>query len=173
MILPIHSGNHSESGAAKGELTLALAVTALGIFLLAGASHIRFGSGYDRIGPRFFPYAVAAGLILLGGWTAVEAFRSALGSNERSPASKQTAAPLNWNSFGYLGLALLLNLALLERAGFVIAASVQFWLAAHAFHSKKPARDAVVAVLLSAAVYFAFSHLLGLTLPAGIFESHS
>jgi hypothetical protein len=30
-----------------------------------------------------------------------------------------------------------------------------------------------VAILLSVAVYFAFSHLLGLTLPAGIFESHS
>ena len=169
MILPIHSGKCSESGAAKGELTLALAVTALGIFLLAGASHIRFGSGYDRIGPRFFPYAVAAGLILLGGWTAVEAFRT----NERPPTSNQAAVPLNRSSFGYLGLALLLNLALLERAGFMIAASVQFWLAARAFHSKKPARDAVVAILLSAAVYFAFSHLLGLTLPAGIFESHS
>jgi len=68
---------------------------------------------------------------------------------------------------------LLLNLALLERAGFVIASSVQFWLAARAFHSNRPARDAVVGVLLSAIVYFAFSRLLGLTLPAGILERFS
>jgi len=50
---------------AKGELVLALAIVALGVFLLIGVSKIRLGAGYDRIGPRFFPYAVAAGLLLL------------------------------------------------------------------------------------------------------------
>ncbi|MBI3933615.1 MAG: tripartite tricarboxylate transporter TctB family protein [Acidobacteria bacterium] len=160
---------HPEAGVAKGELLLAAAVAALGLFLLLGISQIRFGAGYDRIGPRFFPSAVAAGLILLGGWVAVAAFR-----NRRRPQPlTQLSQPLNWVSFGYLGLALVLNLALLERAGFVIACSVQFWLAARAFHSHRPARDAVVAVLLSAIVYFAFSHLLGVTLPAGILESIS
>ncbi|MBI4480426.1 MAG: tripartite tricarboxylate transporter TctB family protein [Acidobacteria bacterium] len=154
---------------AKGELVLALAIVALGVFLLLGVSKIRLGAGYDRIGPRFFPYAVAAGLLLLGGWTAWEASRN----RERKLVKTRAEAPLNWISIGYLGLGLLLNLALLERAGFVIACSVQFWLAARAFHSERPARDAVVGILLSAIVYLAFSHLLGLTLPAGIFERFS
>ena len=170
MNFPEKFENPSESGLAKAELILAAAVVALGIFLLLGITQIRFGSGYDRIGPRFFPYAVAAGLILLGGWLAVGTIRAA----RRPPNLPEPSAPpvsLNWVSFGYLGLALLLNLALLDRAGFVIACSVQFWLAAHAFHSKRPVRDVIVAVVLSAVVYFAFSHLLGLTLPAGIFES--
>ena len=144
-------------------------VVALGVFLLLGISDIPLGAGYDRIGPRFFPYAVAAGLILLGGMLGISTFRVKNTTPKASELSTPSA-PLNWVSLGYLTLALLLSLALLNRAGFVVACSAQFWLAARAFHSKRPVRDAIVAVVLSTVVYFAFSHLLGLTLPAGILE---
>lgn len=167
MNVPAKSKHLSEAGLAKTDLVLAAAVFALGAFLLLGISNIPLGAGYDRIGPRFFPYTVAAGLILLGVWLTAGAFRKEPRPQNVAEVSAP-AVPLNWVSFGYLGLGLLLNLALLDRAGFVIACSVQFWLAARAFHSKRPLRDAIVAVALSAVVYFAFSHLLGLTLPAGI-----
>lgn len=137
----------------------------LGVFLLLGIAAIRFGAGYDRIGPRFFPSVVGIGLVLLGALLAWEAFRA---HSRIKEVPQEVSAPLNRRALGYLGAALLLNLALLERAGFVIACSSQFWLAARAFHSARPVRDAVVAVLLSVIVYLAFSQLLGLDLPAGI-----
>ena len=148
---------------------MALGVVALGVFLLWGSSAISFGAGYDRIGPRFFPYAVAAGLILLGGWLTIAAIRCR--QVKHAAAGPEIQSGLNWRPLRLLSLALLLNLVFLETAGFVIASSVQFWLVARAFHSKRPARDAVIAVLVSTIVYFAFSQVLGLTLPAGIFES--
>jgi putative tricarboxylic transport membrane protein len=148
----------------RAELALAAAVSALGVFLLLGVSKIRFGAGYDRIGPRFFPYAVAAGLIFLGCWLAVGAI-----AGGREKGSEQQ--PLHWAPLAYLTLGLILNLALLDRAGFIVASTVQFWLAAHAFHSRRPLRDAVVAVVVSVIVYVAFSEFLGLTLPAGPLES--
>ena len=155
---------------ARAELVLAASVAALGGFLLLGVSTIRFGAGYDRIGPRFFPYAVAAGLILLSGWLAVGAFGDR--QRERQPPGTAGHPPLStWAPIGYLGLALILNLALLERAGFIFASSVQFWLAARAFHSRRPVRDVVVATALSTVVYVAFSRFLGLSLPAGLLES--
>ena len=147
---------------------MALGVVALGFLLLWGSSAISFGAGYDRIGPRFFPFAVAAGLILLGGWLTIAAIR---GRQTKQEVSAGPESGLNWRPLVLLSLALLLNLAFLETAGFVIASSVQFWLVARAFHSKRPARDAVIAVLVSTIVYFAFSQVLGLILPAGIFES--
>ena len=159
------------------DLALALSVTALGICLAVGSTGISLGTGYDRIGPRFFPYLVAMGLVLLGSWLAVVAIRS----NRATPVAEQNAGPdlrmnwqmnrqMNWQALGYLGLALLLNLVLMERAGFVISSSVLFWLVARAFHSRRPARDATVAVLLSILVYFAFTRGLGLILPLGIFN---
>jgi putative tricarboxylic transport membrane protein len=157
------------SESARANLILAAAAAALGLFLLLRLSQIGMGAGYDRIGPRFFPYAAAIGLLLLAGWFSLSAWT--LG-RKGTPAqgTPEPSLPFNWSCVGYFGLALLLNLALLERAGFVIACTVQFWLVARAFRSKKPQRDALVAVILSAAVYYSFSHLLGLRLPAGILE---
>ncbi len=148
---------------------MALGVAALGVCLAVGSAGISLGTGYDRIGPRFFPYLVAIGLVMLGSWLAVAAIRG----NRAKPAAGENAElilRINWQALGYLGLALLLNLVLLERAGFVISSSVLFWLVARAFHSRRPARDATVAVLLSLLVYFAFTRGLGLILPLGIFN---
>jgi len=148
------------------DLVLGIVVAALGGLLLAGAREISFGAGYDHIGPRFFPYAVGAGLIVLG---ALLAMRSLIG---RTPMAEteDIGAPeaVDWLPLGLLGAALLLNILLLDRAGFVIASMAQFWLVARAFRSRKPVRDALVALLLSVIVYYAFSRGLGLSLPAGI-----
>jgi hypothetical protein len=93
-----------------------------------------------------------------------------ISAEEAATGAGGVAAKVNevdWKPLGWIALALALNLALLERAGFVIAASVQFWLVARAFHSTKPVRDAVVALGLSLVVYYAFSEGLGLNLPPG------
>ncbi len=204
----------------RAELALAAVVAGLGVLLLAGVGGIGLGAGYDQVGPRFFPYAVAAGLLLLGAlvaWAALGQRRTDLKETskehvgfgngnclpeetrstsviidpdaeggetqpgagaEESAAGEDTGAAkvdkmvevakVEWKPLGWIALALALNLALLERAGFMIAAAVQFWLVARAFHSTKPARDAVVAVGLSVVVYYAFSEGLGLSLPPGI-----
>jgi putative tricarboxylic transport membrane protein len=134
-----------------------------GVSIVAGATQIDPGVGYDRIGPRFFPYAVGAGLMLLGLAVAVSPRRA------RDPADlpllpfRVQRPPLL-----YLSLAFASTLALFEPAGFVAAASLQFWLVARGFGSRRPVRDLMVAMLLAAAVYFGFTRGLGLTLPAGL-----
>ncbi len=61
-----------------------------------------------------------------------------------------------------------LNLALAERAGFVIASAVLFWFAARAFDERHPARDAAFAVAVSVGAYLLFARVLQLSLPAGV-----
>lgn len=148
---------------------MALGVIVLGIGVGVGSLGIPFGAGYDRIGARFFPSVVAAGLTLLGSLLAVAALRA----NRLCPAAAEAAGSgisANRRALGFLAVALLLNLILLEPAGFVVASSALFWLAARGFGSERPVRDAVIALLLSLLVYAAFTQGLGLTLPRGIFE---
>jgi putative tricarboxylic transport membrane protein len=152
----------------------------LGLLLGAGSFGIPPGVGYDRIGPRFFPSLVAAGLVLLGVWLAATALRRNKAKiAERKRAEEQTHGTkdvpwlpdgdqTNWRALGFLAAGLLLCLALFERGGFVVASSVLFWMAARGFGSTRPVRDAVIAAVLSVVVFLAFTRGLGLTLPLGV-----
>ena len=79
----------------SADLVLALGVAALGVCLAVGGSGFSLGAGYDRIGPRFFPYLVALGLVLLGGWLALAAIRG----SRAKPATGKTP-PLDLRSTG-------------------------------------------------------------------------
>jgi putative tricarboxylic transport membrane protein len=144
----------------RSDFIVALILAALGILLLIDAREISLGVGYDRIGPRFFPYLVATGLILLG---VVLVF--ARGRRGFTPTGETQS--LNWRALLYIGGALVLFVLLLDPAGFIVASCIQFWLVARALHSARPARDLTVGILLSIVVYVVFSRGLGLTLPAG------
>jgi len=54
-----------------------------------------------------------------------------------------------------------------ERAGFVIASTVLFWLTARAFDERHPIRDAIAAATVATASYLLFARVLDVSLPAG------
>jgi putative tricarboxylic transport membrane protein len=146
------------------ELVLALVVILAGVLLWSGALRIGAGAGYDRIGPRFFPYVVATGLMVLGGCYAVSMWWSRRPIAQVRVDDEQTA-PVTWRAFGYLTASFLLLAVMLERVGFVLASSLQFWLVTQAFGSRARLRDALVAIVVALTVYLAFSRGLGLALP--------
>ena len=147
------------------DIAVGLATIGLGILVAAGSLTIQLGSGYDRIGPRFFPYLVAIGLVVSGGWLA-----NAARGRERSEAPDSDVA---WPPLFWLAGGLLLGLVLLERAGFILSSTILFCMAARSFRSRRLVRDAGVALLLSTLVYAAFTRGLGLALPAGILSGWS
>jgi putative tricarboxylic transport membrane protein len=71
-------------------------------------------------------------------------------------------------SIGLIVIGAILNLALAERAGFVIASAALFWFVARAFDEHHPRRDALFAVGISVFAYLLFARLLQLSLPAGV-----
>lgn len=163
------ASRQSSEASTTGDLWVALAIAAVGMALLAGIPAIGLGAGYDRIGPRFFPYLVAMGSVFIGAWIFVSTIRHRRAAGRPTGRIEAIAATgsAGWGPLAYLGLAFLVAVAFLERAGFVISAGLQFWLVARAFRSRRPARDVVVAACLSLAVYLLFSRGLGLRLPAG------
>ena len=107
-----------------------------------------------------YPLFVLAGLALFGMAAVVNVRRSWVWSAEpRWP---------RWRSVALIGVGIALNLALAERAGFVIASAVLFWFVARAFDERRPARDAIFAVAVSVGAYLLFARLLQLSLPAGV-----
>jgi putative tricarboxylic transport membrane protein len=89
----------------------------------------------------------------------------------RRPREVKADGPApGWRSAALLAAGAGLDLMLIERAGFVIASTVLFWLAARAFDERHPARDALFALGISVSAYLLFVRVLNVTLPAGLIE---
>jgi putative tricarboxylic transport membrane protein len=101
-------------------------------------------------------YPVAVGLGILG-----------LGSLLAAGRGIEKPARGNRRAMGLVASGAVANLFLLEPLGFVVASSVLFSCTARAFGSRRWARDALLGLALSTALYFLFTRGLSLDLPAG------
>ena len=66
--------------------------------------------------------------------------------------------------------AVLIFIVAVEPVGYLIVSAVCFWLTAWAMGARNHLKSALIAVVLSAVVYFSFTRLLDIDLPAGLFE---
>ena len=149
-----------------GDVLVALGVLALGGYFLQGAFEVRLISGYDRVGPRFFPYLVAGGLLLCGVLLLIEA----LGGRAAKPEAEEDAdpdVPADLKPILILSVALLANIFLIERIGFVLSSALLFWGVCLGFGSRRFLRDILSGLALALTAYLTFTRLLDLNLPAG------
>lgn len=147
-----------------GELLVSLGLLALGIFVVATAGDIGGSSGYEQLGPRAFPYLVGTGLLVIG---AVLAWQAAAGGWRNVPLDEAHETP-DWPAFIILGAAILLHMAAIAWAGFVLASTFLFALIARAFGSRRVLRDILAGLVLSLLAYLLFTRGLGLNLPSGL-----
>ena len=104
-------------------------------------------------------------LVLLGGTVAAAAAARQLWAERAERGERKRDR--NTRALGTLALALLIDVALIEWIGFVLASALTFVIATRAFGSRRPAHDAVVGVAIAFVVYVAFTRGLGVALPAG------
>jgi len=149
-----------------GELAIALGLVVLGSFVIYETQNIAETQGYAQIGPRLFPYLIGVGLTLCGavlGWEALSGGWRHVPLDEAHEAS-------DWMAFGVISAGVVLHMVVIGWAGFIIASTLLFVLIARGFGSRKPVRDAIIAVVLAVVVFFLFTKGLGLNLPKGPFE---
>lgn len=85
-----------------------------------------------------------------------------------SPVSAAERRTPHLRAITLIALAIVSNVVLIERAGFVVASIPLYWLTARAFDTTHPVRDAIVATALSIGAYLLFARLLQISLPAGV-----
>ena len=147
-------------GLRVGEAILAAFVLLLGAFVAVETAMLRAGPGYSAIGPKLFPWLVAAGLLLVG---------LALLHEARAGAVAQPAGfELDLPPPLAVTAGLVLQMVLMKPAGFVVASAVLFVAVAYALGSRRFVLNAAVGLVLCAATYVAFTRGLGLVLPAGV-----
>jgi putative tricarboxylic transport membrane protein len=121
---------------------------------------------YSKVGPTIFPYMVAAGLLVLGVLLTLQAVQGQWGETD----ADADESPPDLRALGWLGAGLILNVALIDFLGFIIASTILFVCVCRAFGSKALLRDITVAVALTLIAYLGFAKLLGISIGAGILE---
>ncbi|MET0864620.1 MAG: tripartite tricarboxylate transporter TctB family protein [Nakamurella sp.] len=76
----------------------------------------------------------------------------------------------DWRALGTVLVSLVLFIALLRPAGWIIAAALLFWGVSYALGARRPIFDASVALVMSSLIQLIFGAGLGLNLPAGFLE---
>ncbi len=153
----------------KSELTFVGSLFLLGLIVLWDTWRTELPAFNLTISPKAFPYAIAISLMVLS----ILLFIAVLRGDVATPEGVEMGEQLERTDFKTFGLvlgSLFAYLLLIERAGFVIAASLTFFGITVAFGNKRHGRAAIFGTLFIAFVYVAFTRLLNVQLPAGILE---
>jgi len=149
------------------DVILSLGVMALGVAAAVIALGLPAAGGYSRVGPNVMPVVVSFGLILLGGLLLVECFTGGWRARTPDDAAERGEHAFVAGAFGWVSAGLFAQMALINTAGFVLAAAALFACVARGFGSGRWLRDGAIGLLLGLGVFLFFVRFLNVNLPAG------
>lgn len=157
----------SNKSAAKGELVFTSFLFVVAVVVLVDTAGMTKSNAVGFVGPEVFAYIVGGLLLVLSGAQIIAVLRGERGTPEGVEGGVAVSDP-NWKAFGILAAALVLYTLLMPILGFPIMGAVLYFMVAKAIGAKHNLRTALIAVLLSITIFFAFNEGLQLQLPSGL-----
>ena len=130
----------------------------------------KLGMGQDQASSTtssVYARLVLGGLLFFAVVAVLEVVRARRVSSQSSNDPRSALVGARREPAALIAVGMVVDLALMEQAGFVIASTALFWLTARAFDRQHPGRDAIFALGISAGAYLLFVRVLDVTLPAG------
>ncbi|MDQ0146528.1 tripartite tricarboxylate transporter TctB family protein [Arthrobacter sp. MMS24-T111] len=154
----------------RSELGVALLLGAAGFLVFLDANGLATPySKSDPVGPKTVPFIVAGMLVVCAVLLALNVLRGGKGEAEAGEDVDLTH-PADWKTVLPLAGAFILNILLIDWAGWVISGTVLFWGSVLALGSRRYVRDGLISVALSLLTFYGFYLGLGIALPAGLLE---
>ncbi|MET3905654.1 tripartite tricarboxylate transporter TctB family protein [Paenarthrobacter sp. 4246] len=154
----------------RAELGVALLLGAVGVLVFLDANGLVTPySQSDPVGPKTVPFIVSGLLIICAILLAINVLRGGKGEAEGGE-DVDLAHPADWKTVLPLAGAFILNILLIDWAGWVISGTVLFWGSVLALGSRRYIRDGLISVALSVLTFYGFYLGLGIALPAGLLE---
>ncbi|ADX71701.1 tripartite tricarboxylate transporter TctB family protein [Pseudarthrobacter phenanthrenivorans] len=154
----------------RAELGVALLLGVAGVLVFLDANGLVTPySQSDPVGPKTVPYIVAGLLVVCAVLLAINVIRGGQGEAEGGEDIDLTH-PADWKTILPLAGAFILNILLIDWAGWVISGTILFWGSVLALGSRRYIRDGLISVALSLLTFYGFYLGLGIALPAGLLE---
>lgn len=144
------------------DIAIGVGVTFLAVIVGWQTTVIPDNAIYAKVGPKVIPWLATALLAVMGLALTVTGLRGGW--------EHEDAGETDYRAIGMLVLALVLNIVLIDRAGFIIASTVLFALIARAFGSRQILRDAAIGFTLALVAYIGFDRVLGYKIGSGLIE---
>ncbi|MEV7603919.1 tripartite tricarboxylate transporter TctB family protein [Paenarthrobacter sp. NPDC089322] len=154
----------------RAELGVSLLLGAAGVLVFLDANGLVTPySQSDPVGPKTVPYIVAGLLLVCAVLLAINVLRGGKGEAEGGE-DVDLAHPADWKTVLPLAGAFILNILLIDWAGWVISGTILFWGSVWALGSRRYIRDGLISIALSLLTFYGFYLGLGIALPAGLLE---
>jgi len=154
----------------KAQYIVCVVLVAVGAFLIYDALSLEAGfAKVDPVGPKLFPIAIGAILIVLA---VVLAFVIPRGSVGEADAGEDVDpnTPGDWRTVGMLVGLFVAVIVLVNPLGWAITGTLLFAGAATILGDRHYVRNIVIGAVLAVASFYAFYSGLGIPLPAGILD---
>jgi putative tricarboxylic transport membrane protein len=154
----------------KAQYIVCAVLVAVGVFLIVDALSLEPGfAKVDPVGPKLFPIAIGAILVVLAIVLAIAIPRGSVGEADAGE-DVDPNTPGDWRTVGLLVGLFVSVIVLVNPLGWAITGTLLFAGAATILGSRHYIRNIVIGVVLAVASFYAFYSGLGIPLPAGILD---
>jgi putative tricarboxylic transport membrane protein len=150
------------------QLGLAAVTAVVGAYTIYDASTLQVGFA-DPVGPRIFPYAIGAGLLITSVLLVLAALRGDVPEAEGGE-DVDLDVRADWVTVAKLVGIIGVTIATVGFLGWAISGAILFAGSTWALGSRTLVRDVLVGCVLSVASWYAFYVGLGIPLSAGILD---
>lgn len=154
-----------------GQTAVGVGVLAVAVVMAWGATHIPADAGYAGVGPNFLPWVVTVALVICGAMLVWQARTGGYQHmSEPSGASKG-----DWPALAWVCAGVVANASLINSLGFIFSCALCFVLAVRGLRLAEGHRDAnlystlkdlLIGLAISAPVFWVFTKVLAVNLPA-------
>lgn len=129
----------------------------MALFFGAGLPFVDAQGGYAGLSPRFLPTLVTIGLAIC---SLALLLRPGSVAPEAEEAVTTVQPELGWRRLGWVAGGLVAHLLLIGTVGFVLASSLLMVCVARGYGSRRPLRDAGIALAIALPMWFLFARVL-------------
>lgn len=152
----------------RAQYGVAALVAVIGAYTIYDATTLNVGFG-DPVGPKMFPYAIGAVMIVLAGFLVVATMRGDKPEAEGGEDVDLTH-PADWLTVAKLLAVLLFTVVTVNFLGWAISGALLFAGSAWSLGSRTTLRDLIVGAVMSVGSWYGFYVGLGIPLTPGILD---
>jgi putative tricarboxylic transport membrane protein len=154
----------------KAQYLVCVVLVAVGAFLIYDAVTLEAGfAKVDPVGPKLFPIAIGAVLIVLAVILVIAIPRGSVGEGDAGE-DVDPNMPGDWRTVGLLVAGFVALILLVNPLGWVITGTLFFAGTATILGSRHYIRNIAIGLVLALVSFYGFYSGLGIPLPAGVLD---